>query len=1091
MTVSAPTLRHREPERPERSRDGSRPDARSHEPGLRLLPPAPRAARSGVSLSPDQRAVVDLRQGVGPVLVWGAPGTGKSTVLVEAAAMRVERDDVDPSQVLLVAPSRAASARLRDGFTARLDRSLSSPPARTWQSYAFDLIRRARAEGRLEWLPRAPRLLSGAEQDLIIRELLAGHALTGRGPAWPRGLESALGTRGFRHEVRELFDRVTEYGTTARELAELGRRTQRPEWEAAAELFREYRDVLELRMPEAFDPAGIITTARQILLDDADLLAAERRRLGLLVVDDVQEANPAVLELLSVLGEGQDVIVSAAPDVVVQGFRGARPELVSRVGELLGGLTELPLSTSHRMPPAVAAAWQAVASRISAVPGGQAARQLEHAELVDPLSEVESHVLHSPMHELRYLAHRIQDAHLLGGLGYGEIAIMVRSGVKLAQAQRFLASQGIPVKVPVAETAVRDEAAVRPLLAAYRAVVDPSSLTAEAVVELLTSRIGGASALELRRLRQSLRQLELSSGGGRASDALLLEAVGAPAMLDELGVEAQAARRVARMLDRGREAVAQAGATAETVLWALWDAAGLSQRWYSLAMGGGPVGLRADRDLDALMALFHTAERYVDRLPGASPAQFLDYLLDQEIPMDTLAPRAQADDAVELLTPASAAGREWRLVFVMGLQDGTWPNNRLRGELLGSTMFTDCLELGPVDAMLVTPRSRLRDIRYDELRMFSAVVSRATERLVCTGVRSEDEVPSPFLDLVDALPEGKAVRPYTEVPRMLGLRSLVAELRQAVEEGGQDAVDAASLLARLAEAKAPGAHPADWYGLAPLTSTGPVVPEGRAVFVSPSKVETAAKSPLDWFVSAAGGEPATDFARSLGTLVHAIAQDLPRGTAAEFHAELERRWPSLGHPDSWEGRREYERAGAMLVKLAEYVRGAARELVGVELDFEAALDGVGSADISQRTVIRGQVDRLERDDEGRLVVVDLKTGKSKPRAADVPRHAQLAAYQVAVAAGAFEDDGVEQRTGGSRPGGAELVQLGDTAKSVAIQQQPPLDGAEWAIELVERAAEAMSAAEFVARHEPGSGFAGGCRLPDICPLCSRGRQVTE
>ncbi|WP_422933726.1 ATP-dependent helicase [Sinomonas sp. P47F7] len=1075
-------------------------------PALRLLPPVPSSLSAGWRPSPDQRPVLDLRQGVGPVLVWGAPGTGKSTLLVEAAAVRVERDGVDPARVLLLAPSRAASARLRDGFTARLDRSLSAPPARTWQSYAFDLIRRARAEGLLDWLPRTPRLLSGAEQDLIVKELLEGHRAMGRGPAWPRGLDAALTTRGFRQEVRELFDRVTEYGMTARELAELGRRTERPEWVAAAALYREYRDVLELRMPEAFDPAGIITAARQILLDDPALLDAERARLELLVVDDVQEANPAVLELLSVLGRGRDVIASAAPDVVVQGFRGARPELVARLPDLLGSLTEYSLATSHRMPPAIAEAWRNVAARISAVPGGQAARQLEHETLVDPSSSVEAHVLHSPMHELRYLAHRIQDAHLLGGIGYGDMAVMVRSGAKLAQAQRFLASQGVPIKVPVAETAVRDEAAVRPLLTAYRIVLDSSELTPETAVELLGSRIGGASALELRRLRQSLRQLELSAGRGRASDALLVESLEDPGALAELGTEAQAARRVARMLERGRSAVAEPGATAETVLWALWDAAGLSKRWYGLALAGGPIGLRADRDLDALMALFHTAERYVDRLPGASPGQFLDYLVEQEIPMDTLAPRAQAECAVELLTPASAAGREFELVFVAGLQDGVWPNNRLRGELLGSTMFTDCLEIGAVDAMLVSPRARLKDIRYDELRMFSAVVSRTRGRLVCTGVRSEDHLPSAFLDLVDPLPEGTAVRPYTDVPRTLGLRPLVAELRQAAEDGGRDAEAAVELLARLVRAEAPGAHPDDWYGLVPLTSTGPVVPPEQTVYVSPSRVETAVKNPLDWFVSAAGGEAATDFARSLGTLVHAIAQEKPRGTAEELLAELERRWSSLGQPDTWEGRREHERATAMLGKLAQYVRGTRRELIGVEADFEANLDGVGSGEIARRTVIRGQVDRLERDADGRLVVVDLKTGKSKPRSADVPRHGQLAAYQVAIAAGAFtagafaeaatevpaaQDVQPERPASRLVPGGAELVQLGDAAKNVTVQQQPALEDAAWAFDLVERAAEAMSGHEFEARHEPGAGFAGGCRLPDICPLCSRGRQVTE
>lgn len=1075
----------------------------THASQLTLLPPAPPAARDWTP-SPDQQEVLALRSGSGPVLVWGGPGTGKSSVLVESAAARVLRDGVDPAGVLLLAPARAASARLRDAFTARLDRSLSAPPARTWQSYAFDLIRRARAEGRLDWLPRPPRLLSGAEQDLIVKQLLDGHRASQRGPSWPKGFEAALATRGFRHEVRELFDRITEYGTTADELAELGARAGRPEWIAAAQLYTEYRDVLELRMPEAFDPAGIITAARMILAEDPELLAQERARLGLVCVDDVQESSPSVLELLAVLGEGRDVIATAAPDVVVQGFRGARPELVPSLRALLGPLTELSLTTSHRLPAELAEAWEGVAQRISAVPGGQAARRLAAprragteagAAGARPAHDggapaAEAHVLHSPLHELRYLSHRIQEARLLGGVEYGQMAVIVRSGAKLAQIQRFLAGQGIPVSVPVAETAVRDEEAVRPLLTAFRVALDPGQLTAETVVELLTSRIGGASALELRRLRQSLRQLELSAGGGRGSDALLVEAVGVPGTLDSLGIEASAARRIARMIAGGRSASAEPGATAETVLWALWDAAGLSKRWYDLALAGGVLGLRADRDLDALMALFHTAERYVDRLPGASPAQFLDYLTEQELPMDTLAPRAQSADAVELLTPASAAGREWRLVFVAGLQDGTWPNTRLRGELLGSTLFTDCLDLGVVSALLVTPRSRLKDIRYDELRSFSAAISRASERLVCTGASTEDEVPSPFLDYISPLPEGVAVRPFTEVPRTLGLRPLVAELRQSVEADDADAPFAAGLLAELAAAGVPGAHPGEWYGLAPLSSTAPVVPPDGTVHVSPSKVETASKNPLDWFVSAAGGEAATDFARTLGTLVHSIAQDLPDGTFADYTAELQRRWPALGLGDSWEGEIDLAKATDMVRKLAEYVRTNERQLAGVEVDFETPLDGVSTAEIAARTVLRGQVDRLERDEAGRLVVVDLKTGSRRPTAAELEQHAQLAAYQVAVAAGAFsEEPGAPAHAPES--GGAELVQLGSGSTKLVVQRQAALTDAAWAIQLVERAAEIMAGATFEARHEPGAGFTGGCRLPDVCPLCARGRQVTE
>jgi superfamily I DNA/RNA helicase len=1083
---------------------------------LRLLPP--RKLHSAVPvLSADQLAVVDVPHGSGPVLIPGAPGTGKSTVLVEAAVRRAQRDGLDPERMLILAPGRLAADSLRDRFTARLDRSLSTTPARTWASYAFDLIRRAKAEGILP-LPRPPKLLSGPEQDLIIKELLEGHAQPGLELPWPEDLGAALQTRGFRQEVRQLFDRIIESGRTADDLAVLARRCRRPDWVAAAALYAEYRDVLDLRMPESFDPAGIITAARQIFQDEPDFLAAERDRLQLVLVDDMQEANPAVFELLADIAAGKDVLITSSPDTVVQGFRGARPDLVAELPRLLapagGTVLERPLGTAHRHAPAVADAWLSVAGRIAQRAGGQSARRLEQPHGSSSAGgAVEAHLLPSPVHELRYVAQRILEAQLNDGRELGDIAVIVRNGGQLSQLQRYLAGQGIPVRIPVAESAVRDEVAVRPLLDAYAVALDPSVLSPEAAVALLTSRIGGATAIELRRLRQSLRREELLGGGGRTSDVLLVEALLEPGALATLGIEGQSARRIARMIQAGRDAAQAPGGNAETVLWALWHSTGLAARWTAAALAGGAAGARADRDLDAMMALFHTAERFVDQLPGSGPEQFLEYLLSQELPMDTLAARAQLEDAVELMTPASAAGREWPVVIVPGLQEGVWPNTRLRGELLGSTLFADAVEHGVDYALQLDPLSRLREIRYDELRSFSTAVSRAQQVLICTAVSSEDEQPSSFLDYVVPLHPDQDRRGFTPVERPLTLRALVAELRQhaQLDAGVPEALEASTVLGALAAAEppVPGAHPASWWGLAPLSSEDPVVPPGGTVYVSPSKVETVQKSPLDWFVQAAGGEAATDFARSLGTLVHAIAQDLPDASGSEYVAELVRRWPALGMKDNWEGKLDFQRAETMVRKLAQYVlvmRSEGRSLVGVERDFEVKLPDVVPAGNSgtdsgpdadngswppRPAVLRGQVDRLEIDAEGRLVVVDLKTGKRQPGKADLDRHPQLGAYQAAVLAGGFagSDDGPPPL-----PGGAVLAQLGTTTKSPGIQAQPPLDPAEnWALGMVGDAARVMSGNTFEARHDPSKGGHGGhgCRLPEVCPLCVRGKQVTE
>lgn len=1099
------------------------PALRAHGTGLRLLPPR-RLQGSVPTLSADQQAAVEVPQGSGPVLVAGAPGTGKSTVLIEAAVRRAFHEGVDPERILILAPGRLAADSLRDRFTARLDRSLSTTPARTWASYAFDLIRRAKAEGILP-LPRPPRLLSGPEQDLIIKELLEGHALPGLQLPWPAELGAALETRGFRHEVRQLFDRIIESGRTAQDLEDLGRRCGRADWIAAAALYAEYRDVLDLRMPEAFDPAGIITAARQIFQDAPDFLAAERERLQLLLVDDVQEANPAVFELLADIAAGKDCYVTSSPDTVVQGFRGARPDLVAELPKLLStgtAVLERPLWHTHRHAPAVAEAWLGVAGRISQRAGGQLARRLEQdpeCQPARPHGAVEAHLVPSPVHELRYVAQRILDQHINHGRDLAEMAVIVRNGGQLSELQRYLSGQGIPVRVPVAESAVRDEVAVRPLLDAYAIALDPALLTPESAVSLLTSRIGGATSIELRRLRQSLRREELLGGGGRTSDALLVEAILEPGALATLGIEGRSARRTARMIQAGRLAAVQPGANAESVLWALWHSTGLANAWTETALAGGPHGARADRDLDAMMALFHTAERYVDQMPGAGPEQFLEYLLNQELPMDTLAARAQVDDAVELMTPASAAGREWPVVIVAGLQEGVWPNTRLRGELLGSTLYADAVEHGVEYALQLDPLSRLRDIRYDELRSFSTAVSRAQDLLICTAVSSEDDQPSSFLDYVAPLLPGQESRGFTPVERPMTLRALVAELRQYAQLDGRYAAEAAEavrVLARLASAEppVPGAHPDSWWGLAALTTTEAVVPPGGTVYVSPSKVEAVQKSPLDWFVQAAGGEAATDFARSLGTLVHAIAQDLPEASGSEYVAELVRRWPVLGMKDNWEGRIDFQRAEAMVRKLAQYVlvmRSEGRSLVGVEQDFAVQLPevvpgagragdgapepgpaGDGPDSPARQAVLRGQVDRLEIDSEGRLVVVDLKTGKRQPGKAELSRHPQLGAYQAAVLAGGFADAvGVPAK---AVPGGAVLAQLGTGTKGPGVQQQDSLDPQDnWALDMVNGAAAVMAGSVFEARHDPAKGGHGGhgCRLPEVCPLCARGKQVTE
>lgn len=1280
-------------------------------------------------------------------LLTGIPGTGKTHHLTERA-LRYLADGNDPARLLILAPTRTAATRMRDTIAASSDRSLSVAPTRAWAAYAFDLLKRAQTRGLLNGVEGNLKLLSGPEQDVIIGELLANHAAgIAPGPTWPDVLRDALPTRGFRHEIRDFFDRMAEYDLTADDVHRLATEHNQPAWHALAQLHTEYRAVRALRAKNAYDPAVLINDACRLLLRAPEFLVEERRRYDLILIDDVQELSPSIYRLLRLIAaeeppadaahltethpdlfaEGPQVVMTYSDEAVVQGFRGARPDLVTTLQASFPSMRTRTLTTSYRLPalmmPLVAdirrrlprytrfvplTAEQdgakngvqegvkngapATFGRINTAPADEALtwgatdepllRLGADGKILDPAhyraapSGVYKYALASSQDEANLIAQMLLEERIYGNHPYRESAIIVRNGADVARIRRVLSSNGIPSRTSAALVPVRDEPAVRPFLDALSLLVyarkrgekalNPAvhmpategaegaeaaerpgyealsaaeaeelmrrSLNdviaeesranplggAQSAITLLTSRLGGASSMDVRRLRQQLRSIELQSGGHRPSDDLLLGALLHPETLPEEGV-GRAVHRIAAVLSAGRKALARPESTSTEVLWALWEASGLEKVWVTQTRNAGPDADAAHRNLDAMIGLFEAADRFDEQMRGAGAEQFLDFIDAQDLPMDTLAARGVRQDAVEILTPALAAGQSWRTVYVCGLQEGTWPNTTVRGSLLATGDLVDLCDArirqraeqqaGEEQVPPARIRSypeRVRDTRHDELRMFAVAATRASTRLVLTAVRNDDEAPGEFFDFVlptDAVSDSTDV-PITRVRRPATLRSLVAELRRTlVEESlnamrAEDAQDGAQMhnapdedaltpeasayrldaasrtLARLANAQAPGAAPDEWWGLLPLSSTELLFahrpadhaeldenhgedgeehgeehgeeqaenPGRRTITLSPSRLETIHSSPLDWLVSAARAEAQTDLSRSLGTLVHAIAEEYPTGTLEELQTALDERISSLGVPARkedetdeeyrervpWESYALYERAKRMILRLSYYYRqhmgDAGWQNLGVEGSFAVRVPvpfdpagEVGELD----ALLTGRVDRLEgtapaEDGTRRYAIVDLKTGKSKPDGKTMETHPQLAAYQIAVEAGAGEQ--LEERyraeaaaleageplpdarpqeleytgyTGHSA--GAALVQLGasgvnDESKT-RLQVQPALtEHDSWAAELVQHAAELIAGSQVQARHREG-GY--GCRLPEICPICTRGRQVTQ
>jgi RecB family exonuclease len=274
-----------------------------------------------------------------------------------------------------------------------------------------------------------------------------------------------------------------------------------------------------------------------------------------------------------------------------------------------------------------------------------------------------------------------------------------------------------------------------------------------------------------------------------------------------------------------------------------------------------------------------------------------------------------------------------------------------------------------------------------------------------------------------------------------------------------------------------GASPDLWYALTEWSGTGPIS-EGE-VRVSPSQIDKFVTCGLRWLIESAVGASSPPVAGHLGTVIHAAAALVAEGAD---HADIARRideiWHRLDFGSPWYSARQRESARQMIERFVAWQRGNDRELVAIEQKLRVKIDDV---------LISGQVDRLERDKQGRAVVVDLKTGSSKPPAADLERNPQLGVYQLAVLLGAFAE------IGAAEPGGAELVHVGKAVKGkqAGVQSQHPLaDDPDpgWAQTLVKEVAAAMAGPQFRATVNERC---RQCPAAASCPVDERGGQVTS
>jgi DNA helicase-2/ATP-dependent DNA helicase PcrA len=802
-----------------------------------------------------------------------------------------------------------------------------------------------------------------------------------------------------------------------------------------AEYARRKRDL------EAMDFGDQLARAAEIAQRYPQVGLIERDRFRVVLLDEYQDTSHAQASLLRALfGGGHPVTAVGDPCQSIYGWRGASAGTLERFpGEFVHGdgapATQLTLTTSWRNREEILK----VANMLSAplVAKGHAVAALGPAPHTAPAAgdaTVRCSLLHTAADEAAYIADRIVNswcaaAHVPRGTAVEDIpmdrrpttAVLVRVRAQLPAIEEALRARGLPVEV-VGLGGLLDTPEVRDVVSTVQVLADPAN--GAALIRLLTGarwRLGPRDLVALSRRANEIARNRRQRAGAvaepisdRLDEAALIEAMDDLGDADRFSVEGfRRLRALADELDGLRQRLDQ---PLPDLLADIETTSGLDVEVGVRAFEAG----FARAHLDALGTV---AARFAADTEGATMTAFLAYLAAAEDEERGLAP-GEVDvvqGAVQLLTAHAAKGLEWDVVAVAGLVKDGWPGRELASDqwlkgmgvlpfpLRGDQSGLPLLRWrGATDHKEMAARLAEFDEQWavhdqdEDRRLAYVAVTRARRLLICTGywwggrlVRPRgasillDEVRAACVGGAGVIDEwhpapldGEQNPGAATVPTATWPYDPLGERREAWDE-------AAAMVRRADPDAVPSLHlpaPAGrWADEVTVLLTerdanrpGETVDVALPEHMSVSQLVALRRDP-------------TNLARQLRRPMPSRPDPYARrGTA--FHLWLEQRFGAVGLLDFDElpGAADDGAAGdEALAELQEKFLAspwADRMPVAVEVPFTVPIAGV---------VLRGRMDAVFRDDDGRYDVIDWKTGQLPTGADAVAAKVQLAVYRLA------------------------------------------------------------------------------------------------
>ena len=568
-------------------------------------------------LNPQQRAAIEYCDG--PLLVLAGAGSGKTRVITEKIAHLVKRKHLSASKIAAITFTNKAAREMRE----RVGKLLKGPDAEGLTVCTFHALglRFLQTEHARAGLRRGFSVLDADDSQGLIKDLA------------PKGIKNdALWA------LQNLISRAKNEGLTPDQATE---RSQGAREAEVAEIYADYQKRLAAFNAVDFD--DLIRLPLQLLETNAELRANWQERIRYLLLDEYQDTNSAQYRLVRALAGERGMFTAVGDDdQSIYAWRGANPENLAELSRDYPKLKVIKLEQNYRCGRRILRVANALIANNS---------HLFEKKLWSEASEgppIRILECRDDEHESERIAAEILHLAEKNKARWHEFAILFRGNHQSRPLEKALRIARVPYHL-TGGTAFLERAEVKDLLAYLRLINNPDDDAAFLRIVNVPRREIGATSLEKlgqaagarhqSMLRAAQHDNVLASLSPRPASAL----AGFVQLIGELGQRAQhlpAAELVDTLITRIGYAehiaaqVSEPGARARRMenLKELAD-------WFRAMQKEGAAG-----DLAAQLALLAHNDRDD---PG---------------------------NAVRLMTLHSAKGLEFRFVFIIGVEEGTFPH---------------------------------------------------------------------------------------------------------------------------------------------------------------------------------------------------------------------------------------------------------------------------------------------------------------------------------------------------------------------------------------------------------------------------------